>query len=164
MYTCTSADPEIFQRGEELRKKIFKENVCGYTHQRVYTLKLDKHATLSLSFLFKRIVFNFSLCCITHVLSIIYEILKGGGGYNPRNPPLDPSMHVLCAHGLFFLACTIRTNSYAIVLLPYMLTILFSGFLDKCKVCIYFATGVTPFVFLIDKRTSLQTKYYNSYI
>ena len=55
-----------------LRRKSLKEK-CMLIHvsTRVYVhIKLDKHATLSLFFLFKRIVFYY---------------------YNPRNPPPPPN-------------------------------------------------------------------------
>ena len=105
------ADPEISKGGGGWGEKFWKKNVCWYTYQRVYTWKLDKHATLSLFFLFKRIVFYLLLCFIT--LFYFWNLKKkGGGGCNPRNLALDPPMN------LKILGLLIRTN--AMVLHPFL--------------------------------------------
>ena len=72
--------------------KFWKKNVCWYTYQRVFTSKLDKHATLSLILLFKKIVFYFLLCFIT---LFHFEIWKEG--VQPSYPPplLDLQMYNL---------------------------------------------------------------------
>ena len=81
MFSEAGADPKNFQRGVE--KETFERKMFVDTriNARVYTGKLDKHATLSLFFLFKRLIFYFLLCFIT----LFY--------CNPRNPtPLDPPL------------------------------------------------------------------------
>ena len=63
IFKTSSADPEIFQMGggEVVRRKILIEK-CLLIHvsTRVH-IKLDKHASVSLFFLFKMTVFYFLL-------------------------------------------------------------------------------------------------------
>ena len=79
----TGADPEIFQRGG-WGGNFWKKNVCWYTYQRVYTLKLDfLSSSFSRGFLYFFALFYYSLL-----------FLKFATPVTPP-PPLDPPMHKL---------------------------------------------------------------------
>ena len=68
-----------FSKGGGLRREILEEK-CLLIH---VSYQLDKHATLSLFFLFKRIVFYFLLCFIT----LFYFLNLKGGVATPVTPP-----------------------------------------------------------------------------
>ena len=65
-----------FQRGS-WGGKFWKKNVCWSTYRRFYTKKPEKHATLSIFFHFKKILFYFFFFCFVLLLFFIFEIWKG---------------------------------------------------------------------------------------
>ena len=74
------ADPEIFQRGGGLRRKMFVDariNVCTHKNQTNMQLFLSPSFSRGLS----------SIFCFNLLLSLIFEILKRGGGATPVPPP-----------------------------------------------------------------------------
>ena len=92
----TGADPEIFQRGLVLRRKILKEK-C-----------LLKHVSTSVHIKTRQTCNSFSLLpfqedcllffCFDLLLSFIFEIQRGGGGSTPSPPPPPnpPNLQPFC--------------------------------------------------------------------
>ena len=80
---------KFFKRGGWGGKFLEEKRLLIHVSAHVHIKTIDKHATLSLFLLFKRFVFYNVLCFIT---LFYFWNLKGGGGCNPRKPPLDPPM------------------------------------------------------------------------